>query len=233
MPATATDNLLVTKGLHKRYRMGSEELHVLRGVDANVGRGEWLCILGRSGSGKSTLLHLMGGLDTPDEGSVVFDGADLFAMGGGRRDRFRNAHVGFVFQFYHLLPELNVVENTLISAMVGRSMPKWASDRGELRERATELLGKLGLDHRLKHRPKELSGGERQRVAIARALINGPDALLADEPTGNLDRATGDTILDVLSELHANGQTIVMVTHDQRVADRADRVLELESGRLK
>jgi len=209
-------------------------MSVLRGVDISVKTGEWLCILGASGSGKSTLLHLLGGLDTPDQGDVLFREEDLFARSSAERDRFRNQHVGFVFQFYHLLPELNVVENTLITAMVGASLAGWSKQRVERRERAVALLNKLDLGERLKHRPNELSGGERQRVAIARALINSPDVLLADEPTGNLDRETGAKILDVLSDLHAEDkQTIVMVTHDQTVADRADRVLTLELGKLQ
>jgi lipoprotein-releasing system ATP-binding protein len=212
--------------------MGSEDLHVLRGVDVRVKRGQWLCILGASGSGKSTLLHLLGGLDTPSEGRVMFNDEDLFSYSAARRDRFRNAHVGFVFQFYHLLPELNVLENTIISAMVGRSMFGRLDARISMRKRGAELLESLGLSERLKHRPKQLSGGERQRVAIARALITEPDVLLADEPTGNLDRDTGQRILDLLAGLHKSGQTMVMVTHDSTVADRADRVLKLDRGRL-
>jgi lipoprotein-releasing system ATP-binding protein len=218
--------------LHKHYRMGREDLHVLRGVDIRVAGGEWLCILGASGSGKSTLLHLLGGLDTPDEGRVLFREQNLFDFGPARRDHFRNTHIGFVFQFYHLLPELDVLENVLVTAMVRRSALGWATHRSELLGRATSLLGDLGLSERLRHRPRELSGGERQRVAIARALINGPDVLLADEPTGNLDRDTGQTILDLLGRLHKRGQTIVMVTHDSMVADRADRTLKLDRGRL-
>ncbi|MBI1375849.1 MAG: ATP-binding cassette domain-containing protein [Phycisphaera sp.] len=231
---TTQDSILKATSLHKHYQMGREDLHVLRGVDISVRAGEWLCILGASGSGKSTLLHLLGGLDTPDRGDVLFNEQDLFSLSSAERDRFRNRHVGFVFQFYHLLPELNVVENTLISAMVGASLGAWTRRRGELRERAVALLDQLGLGERVRHRPNELSGGERQRVAIARALINQPDVLLADEPTGNLDRKTGATILDVLADLHRDhGQTIVMVTHDQSVADRADRVLTLELGKLQ
>jgi len=232
MTTTAPQPVLRGEALHKQYRMGRENLHVLRGVDVRVRGGEWLCILGASGSGKSTLLHLLGGLDTPDTGRVLFREQNLFDFGPARRDHFRNAHVGFVFQFYHLLPELNVLENVLVSAMVRRSAVKWAAQRGQITGQAVELLGKLGLGERLRHRPRELSGGERQRVAIARALVNGPDVLLADEPTGNLDRDTGQTILDLLSDLHRGGQTIVMVTHDTAVADRADRVLKLDRGKL-
>jgi lipoprotein-releasing system ATP-binding protein len=224
--------ILTAEGLHKTYRMGAENLHVLRGVDLAVQRGEWLAVLGASGSGKSTLLHLMGALDRPRKGNVFFEGTDIFALRGSRLDRYRNTHVGFVFQFYHLLPELNAVDNVLIAAMVGTSIPRWLSARAELRRRATDLLEELGLGHRLRHRPPKLSGGERQRVAIGRALINRPDILLADEPTGNLDTRTGGQILDLLGRIHAQGQTIVMVTHDSRVAERADRRVQLESGRV-
>ncbi len=213
------------EALHKHYHMGGEDLHVLRGVDLTVGRGEWLAVLGASGSGKSTLLHLIGGLDTPDEGNVYFDGQSVFELPLPKRDRFRNQHCGFVFQFYHLLPELNVLENTMLTGMIG-------TRPAALRERAAELLERVGLTERLKHKPKQLSGGERQRVAIARALINGPDLLLADEPTGNLDRKTGEHILDLFSELHAGGQTIIMVTHDAQIADRSNRELTLDGGRL-
>jgi len=224
--------LLEAAALHKTYRLGREQVHVLRGVDLKVHAGQWLAILGASGSGKSTLLHLLGGLDTPDKGAVRFRETDLQALGPAARDRFRNASVGFVFQFYHLLPELDVMENTLITAMVGTSTLRWATARRELHERARALLDQLGLGDRLRHRPSELSGGERQRVAIARALINQPEVVLADEPTGNLDRNTGRTILDLFGELHDRGQTIVMVTHDHDVAARADRRLHLETGKL-
>jgi lipoprotein-releasing system ATP-binding protein len=172
----------------------------------------------------------MGGLDTPDQGSVVFDGRDISDLSGVQRDHFRNHHVGFVFQFYHLLPELSALENVLIAAMIGRG---YLARRTELRGRAEQLLEQFGLHHRRKHRPMQLSGGERQRVAIARALVNRPRVLLADEPTGNLDGETGRNILQVLQDLHRAGQTLVMVTHDTAVAKRADRVLTLESGRLK
>ncbi len=227
-----TKNLLHATNLHKHYRLGSEDLHVLRGVDATVDAGEWLGGFGASGAGKSTLLHLMGGLDTPDQGRVLFQGRDLFEFSQAGRDRFRNRNVGFVFQFYHLLPELNVLENTVIASMINESVLTWPGASSTVKDRAAGVLDRLGLSERLKHRPSELSGGERQRVAIARALINEPVALLADEPTGNLDRRTGQRILDLFGELHAEGQTIVMVTHDRHVADRADRLMTLVNGRL-
>jgi len=230
---TPPNPIVSARRLHKHYRMGHEDLHVLRGVDLDVRPGEWLAILGASGSGKSTLLHLLGGLDSPSEGGVRFRDAQLFSLSTAKRDRFRNRHVGFVFQFYHLLPELNVMENTILTPMIGRGLWGWPAVNADVRQRAARLLQRLGLGERLKHRPRELSGGERQRVAIARALINQPDLLLADEPTGNLDRQTGDRILDLLAELHREGQTTVMVTHDAHVADRADRVVTLEAGQLQ
>jgi ABC-type lipoprotein export system ATPase subunit len=231
--AQSNEALLRAADLHKHYRMGDQDLHVLRGVDLSVKRGEWLAILGASGSGKSTLLHLLGGLDRPDTGSVHFNDTNVFDLGHAGVDYYRNRHVGFVFQFYHLLPELTALQNVTVAAMVGTSTLGWLSRGGEVRRRAAALLGDMGLDERLTHRPGKLSGGERQRVAIARALVNQPDVLLADEPTGNLDAVTGGQILDVLRGYHAQGQTIVMVTHDQRIADAADRQLVLELGRLK
>ncbi len=224
--------ILAATGLHKRYRMGTADLHVLRGVDIELHHGEMLAILGRSGSGKSTLLHLLGGLDQPDAGTVFFNQENLFQYSGGKLDRYRNRHVGFVFQFYHLLPELSALENVTIGAMLGSSVLGWPGRRKAVRARAQMLLERVGLKARMKHRPAKLSGGERQRVAIARALINEPDVLLADEPTGNLDADTGGAILELFHELHGEGQTMVMVTHDQKVADAADRVVTLVRGQL-
>jgi lipoprotein-releasing system ATP-binding protein len=232
MSDQANDTLLHIENLHKHYRMGSEDLHVLRGVDLSIRSGEWLGIFGASGSGKSTLLHLIGGLDTPDDGSVHFHDRNVFRQSAAARDRFRNRHVGFVFQFYHLLPELNVLENAMLAAMITTPLWRGIPTRSKVRHETIALLERLGLGERLRHRPNELSGGERQRVAIARALINQPDVLLADEPTGNLDRATGERIMDLLAELHRAGQTIAMVSHDPSVTERADRVLRIESGRL-
>ncbi|MEM9884048.1 MAG: ABC transporter ATP-binding protein [Planctomycetota bacterium] len=218
--------------MEKHYRVGTSDLHVLRGVDLSVARGEMLAVLGRSGSGKSTLLHLLGGLDRPDAGRVVFDGRDLASLGGGPLDGYRRRHVGFVFQFYHLLPELSALENVTVAAMLGRSVLAWPGQRKRVRERAEALLERVGLADRVRHRPSKLSGGERQRVAIARALINEPAVLLADEPTGNLDADTGRSVMELLHGLHAEGQTTVLVTHDERVADAADRRVELVAGRL-
>jgi len=231
--AMKSERLLSCQKLHKTYRMGGQSLEVLRGVDLSVKEGEWLAVLGASGSGKSTLLHLLGGLDRPNGGNVQFRGGEVFGRGSRAVDRYRNRDVGFVFQFYHLLPELSALENVLVASMVSRNFFGWLNDKNQLRARGLQILERLGLSQRLNHRPNKLSGGERQRVAIGRALINQPAVLLADEPTGNLDRDTGDQILDVFSEFHRAGQTIVMVTHDARVAARADRQLTLEAGRLR
>ncbi len=225
--------LIQTQGLHKHYFMGSEDLHVLRGVDLAVRSGEWVAILGASGSGKSTLLHLMGGLDRPDRGSVQFQERDVFSLSGYQIDRYRNRDVGFVFQFYHLLPELTALGNVTIASMIRHGVLAWLGVGGAVRKRAASLLDQFGMSERLKHRPSRLSGGERQRVAIARALVNEPAVLLADEPTGNLDASTGQQIIDVLHTLHGEGQTIVMVTHDEQIAAAADRRLVLEAGQLK
>ena len=225
--------ILIAKRLEKRYRMGGEVLEVLRGADLDICCGQWLAVIGASGSGKSTLLHLLGGLDRPDGGSVNFDGRDIFAYPSRIIDRYRNTQVGFVFQSYHLLPELSALENVLIAAMIGRPAARWPLVRSKVRRRAMDLLEGVGLVGRHRHRPAKLSGGERQRVAIARALINEPAVLLADEPTGNLDAHTGRQILDLLRKLHAAGQTIVMVTHDPVVAEAADWSLKLEGGQLK
>lgn len=224
---------LRTRNLHKYYKIGGQDLHVLRGVDMTVGRGEALAILGRSGSGKSTLLHLLGGLDRPNEGTVYFDGTDIFRLRGRKLDRYRSTHIGFVFQFYHLLPELSTLENVMIGGMISRSILRWPGARLDVRQHAIHLLEQVGLADRMKHRPGKLSGGERQRVAIARALINQPAVLLADEPTGNLDAETSAAIMKLFASLHDAGQTMVLVTHDQNIADTADRVLHLVNGRLQ
>ncbi len=235
-----SDPILAVSGLRKTYKLGRVPVPVLHGVDMTVKKGEWVAILGASGSGKSTLLHLCGGLDRPDRAKgdqpkpkIVFEGRDVAAMGKRDLDRYRSRNVGFVFQFYHLLPELTVIENVTVGAMIRLGRFGYMAHKGESEKRARALLESFGLGHRLKHRPAELSGGERQRVAIARALINDPDLLLADEPTGNLDRTTGGSILDVIAEQRARmGLTILMVTHDERIAERADRVVRLADGRV-
>ncbi len=225
--------ILKASAVRKSYRMGATRVEVLRGVDLTVREGEFVAIVGASGSGKSTLLHILGGLDRPDKGVVQFGGRDLNRMRARELNRYRNQMVGFVFQFYHLLDELNVLENIVLPAMVSRSVISWFLTRRAVMKRATELLEQLGLKERVRHKPYQLSGGERQRVAIGRALMNQPRLLLADEPTGNLDSVTGSGILKVFEDLNRTGQTIVMVTHDKRIADRAQRVIVLEDGRIR
>ncbi len=233
--APAPGSILSAVNVSKTYRMGQVEVPVLRGCGLSVARGEWLAVHGSSGSGKSTLLHLLGDLDRPDpgDGAVIFEGRALTSMPRSGRNRYRNRSIGFVFQFYHLLPELTVLENTFLPALVGLPRFRYYAQRGEMKARAATLLDSFGLSHRLRHRPRELSGGESQRVAIARALFNGPAILLADEPTGNLDEHTGREILDLLAREHEKGLTIVMVTHDQAIAERADRLVHLHDGRIR
>ena len=227
------DFILKAEGLRKSYRMGTAEVSVLNGVDLAVRSGEFVAIVGASGSGKSTLLHILGALDRPDRGVVRFDGRDLSRLSVGELNRFRNKMVGFVFQFYHLLDELSVLENVFLPAMVSKGVAGWLACRGKAKKRARELLVQLGLAERANHKPFQLSGGERQRVAIGRALMNEPRLLLADEPTGNLDSATGNDILNVFDELNRAGQTIVMVTHDERIAQMAGRIVTLTDGKIR
>jgi lipoprotein-releasing system ATP-binding protein len=226
--------ILAAEHVKKTYHLGRVRVPVLHDASISVAAGEWVAIVGSSGSGKSTLLHLLGGLDRADadSGPILFGGEDLRRFDAGRENRYRNRDVGFVFQFYHLLPELTVLENAMLPALVGLSRLRWMSERSALRKRTADLLAICGLSHRLGHRPAELSGGERQRVAIARALINEPKILLADEPTGNLDVHTGGGILDLLGQRHAEGLTVVMVTHDVSVAARAQRQVCIADGRV-
>jgi lipoprotein-releasing system ATP-binding protein len=228
--------VLAVRNLHKTYHLGHVNVPVLHGVSLSVRRGEFVAVLGASGSGKSTLLHLLGGLDRPDKdppGEIAFDGRPLTTFSARELDRYRNLDVGFVFQFYHLLPELTVVENVLLGAMIRYGFWRYLYRSGDVKAAAEELITKVGLGHRLRHRPAELSGGERQRVAIARALVNEPRLLLADEPTGNLDHVTGGKILDMLMEIRRERrQTMVVVTHDEETAKRADRIIHLMDGRV-
>ena len=230
---SSNEFILKAEGLHKSYRMGATEVKVLKGVNLSVKKGEFVAIIGASGSGKSTLLHILGALDKPSSGVVTFEKQDLSRFRAGRLNRFRNKMVGFVFQFYHLLDELSVLENVFLPAMTSKSIIGWFAYRKQAKNRAKELLAQLGLAERIKHKPYQLSGGERQRVAIARALMNEPKLLLADEPTGNLDSATGNGILEVLETLNRAGQTIVMVTHDERIAKRAGRTVTLVDGKIE
>lgn len=224
---------LRARGLWKTFKMGDSLVTVLKNADIEIQPGEFVAIEGRSGSGKSTLLHLLGALDSVDKGTIEYEGRDIAQMSGGERSRLRNAQFGFVFQFYHLLPELDVLQNAMLGPMIANSIFTAPSTRKQQREAAATLLEQLGLGHRLHHRPNQLSGGERQRVAIARALMNQPRVLFADEPTGNLDAETGQQIMGVLETLHREQkQTIVMVTHDRSLARTADRVLVLNNGAL-
>lgn len=222
-----SEPILSVRAATKTYTLGQRSLEVLRGVTLEVARGDFLALRGASGAGKSTLLHLLGGLDTPTAGSIEFDGRHLDRLSPRALAQFRNRQVGFVFQAYHLLPDLDALENVCLPARLAR-MPV-----GAAAERGRQLLTRVGLGHRLDHRPAELSGGEQQRVAIARALINQPPLLLADEPTGNLDSHTGAEIIDLLCHLQAeSGTTLVIATHDLKVANNAPRVLQLEDGQL-
>ena len=224
--------ILEAEKIYKSYPMGLAKVEVLKGVDLKVRRGEFVAIVGASGSGKSTLLHILGVLDRPDSGVVRFDGQDLSKFGSSQLNKFRNKKVGFVFQFYHLLDELTVLENVFLPVMAGVSVLGWLGRKGWAKKRAKELLEQLGIGQRAEHKPYQLSGGERQRVAIARALMNEPELLLADEPTGNLDSITGNGILEVFERLNKGGQTIVMVTHDERIAKRAGRIITLTDGKI-
>jgi ABC-type lipoprotein export system ATPase subunit len=226
------DFILKAEGVYKSYRMGAAKVRVLKGVDLAVKKGEFLAIVGASGSGKSTLLHILGALDRPDKGVVRFEGRNLSRAGEGELNRFRNKKVGFVFQFYHLLDELNVLENVFLPTMAGTGVVGWLGRRRPAKSRARELLKQLGLSERAKHKPYQLSGGERQRVAIGRALMNEPRLLLVDEPTGNLDSETGNGILEVFEKLNRGGETIVMVTHDEGIAQRAGRIITLADGKI-
>jgi len=231
--------ILSVRHVCKTYKLGRVKVPVLHGIDLDVQRGEWVTILGASGSGKSTLLHLLGGLDRPDKNdgeraSVSYGDVDLTKQSKRTLDRYRANDIGFVFQFYHLLPELSVLQNVTVGGMIKHGRLGYRSHRKDIVERASGLLDRFGLSHRLKHRPAELSGGERQRVAIARALINEPSLLLADEPTGNLDLKTGESILDAMIEHRKEaGLTMVMVTHDERIAQRSDRVIRLADGLIE
>jgi lipoprotein-releasing system ATP-binding protein len=224
---------LSARGLVKSYRIGGDDLEVLKGVDLDVREGEILAILGQSGSGKSTLLHVLGWLDRADAGTIEYEGRDRASLSAAERAGLRNRVIGFVFQAYHLLPELTALENVLLPAMIREGVLAWRGSRGAARARARDLLDRVGLAARAKHRAPQLSGGERQRVAIARALMNEPRFLFCDEPTGNLDGRTAADVRRVLWDLNAaTGQTVVVVTHDAALAADAHRVVHLVDGRI-
>ena len=213
--------------LNKVYKNGAEELHVLKDINLKIDNSEFVVIVGPSGAGKSTLLHLLAGLDTPTSGSVVFDKVDLYKIEDAQRAAIRNSQIGFVFQFYHLMPEFSVLENVLMPALI---RVKGQGLRVKVKERAEELLAIMGLSGRIKHKPNQLSGGEQQRVAIARALMNSPKLLICDEPTGNLDSKTGNEVMQALLDLNKNkGVTCIMVTHEEGLSRDADRVLDRKS----
>ncbi len=220
-----TAPLLEARALHKSYTLGRRTLEVLCGVNLAVARGEFVALRGASGSGKSTLLHLLGGLDVPNKGEVFFENRSLAGLDGSALAAWRNVRVGFIFQAYHLLPELDALENVCLPARMARTDAARAGARGR------ELLKRVGLGERMEHKAYELSGGEQQRVAIARALINSPGLVLADEPTGNLDSHTGEEIIELLCSLRAERETTLLIaTHDAKVAARAPRVVELVDG---
>lgn len=219
--------MLKTENLYKIYKDGKINLEVLKGINLEVGKGEVLCIIGPSGAGKSTLLHLLGGLDRPSRGRVYFEGVDLYRTSESQRVKIRNKRIGFVFQFYHLLPEFSALENVALPALIDKA------GYSQARKKAIGLLELVGLGERISHKPAQLSGGEQQRVAIARTLINSPDVIFCDEPTGNLDSERGSQITQLLRNLNREqGKTLVIVSHDERIASIANRIVHIRDGRL-
>lgn len=220
--------MLEAKNIHKVYNNGVREFRVLKGVDLSIEKGEFLAIVGPSGAGKSTLLHILGGLDNPTEGKVIFEQEDIYALGDCALSKVRNERIGFVFQFYHLLSEFTVLENVLMPGLIADSRQE-----ERLKEIALELLIQAGLSERLKFFPSELSGGEKQRVAIVRGLINKPGLLLCDEPTGNLDSKTGDEIISLIKRINLENQmSVVLVTHNIELTKAADKIYHLKDGIL-
>jgi putative ABC transport system ATP-binding protein len=222
------EQLITIRGLRKVYRMGDENVHALAGVDLDFRKGEFVAILGPSGSGKSTLMHILGFMDTPTEGSIVFEGQEVARLDADRRAWYRSNRVGFVFQSFNLLPRLTVLENVALPLLYRENSDPAANEAA-----AKIALERVGMSHRLDHRPSQLSGGERQRVAIARAIVGSPAIIFADEPTGNLDVKNVGRILDLLASLIREGITVVLVTHDLSVADHAHRVISMRSGQVQ
>jgi len=229
--AARCPRLLEAVDLRKSYRMGRQVLDAVAGISLQVHLGETLCVMGASGAGKSTLLNMLGGLDRPTGGRVIYKGRDIYRLPPRKRNEYRGFRIGFVFQSYHLLEELDVVENVMLPAM---SRPGFLGRAADCRTRAVDLLKRVGLGDRIGHRPTELSGGEQQRVALARALVQEPELVLADEPTGNLDSTTGTQVLNTLLELTAQrGHALIMVTHNEAIAQRFSRTLRLRDGRIQ
>ena len=229
-----TKPLISAEAITKSYFRGVHKVPVLQGAGLKAHRGDFISVIGQSGSGKSTLLHVMGLLDSPDVGEVMLDGNRIDNLSQKARDQLRNHVFGFIFQFYHLLPELSLLENVMSPLMIRHSIAGYWRHRKEIREAAMDIIDQVGLGHRIKHRPSELSGGEMQRGAIARALVGKPEILLADEPTGNLDSSTGTGIMDLLKSLNETQKlTIVMVTHDESIAAQAHRTVRLTEGRIQ
>jgi len=219
--------LLQAKNVYKSFVMGTQTIEVLNGIDLEICRGEMLAMIGASGAGKSTFLHIMGTLDQPTRGNILYDGQDVFKLSERELATFRNQRLGFVFQFHHLLPEFTALENTYLPALIQKQTKRQAI------EQATALLAEVGLAHRIHHKPGELSGGEQQRVAVARALIQSPDIVFADEPTGNLDTKTGETLFELLQALNQKRQTaFVIVTHNEHLSERVNRLIHLQDGKI-
>ncbi|MEZ6017356.1 MAG: ABC transporter ATP-binding protein [Planctomycetota bacterium] len=229
----AAATVLEARGIERSYKIGGRSLGILHGVELELRRGERLALMGSSGAGKTTLLNILGLLDRPNSGTVRIQGVSAWDLDHNERAALRNRSIGFVFQFYHLLAELDAVENVMLPAMIGLPRSEYRSRRKELRGHAREMLERFGLGDRLSHRPGEMSGGEQQRVAIARALILDPPILIADEPTGNLDSATGERVLELLlDEQGRRGTSLLLVTHDERLAHRCQRIVRMQDGRV-
>lgn len=226
--------ILMAKDIRKSFDIGDRQIGILHGAHLSLHVGERLCLMGASGAGKSTFLHILGLLERPTEGEVILEGTDAWTLNNIQRASLRNRSLGFVFQFYHLLPELNALENVVLPARISAAHKNPPYSLAEATERARESLVNFGLEHRMGHRPSQLSGGEQQRVAIARALLLDPPILIADEPTGNLDTATGGRVLDLLlKEQEDRGLSMILVTHDPRIADSCDRVMTIQDGQMQ
>ena len=222
--------MLQALNIHKTYSHADKALHVLRGIELKVNEGEFLTIIGPSGAGKSTLLHILGGLDKPSEGKVVFENQEIYSLGDKERANIRNSKIGFVFQFYHLLPEFTALENIILPSLIKADM----AGRNRLEEKGLSLLAQVGLRQRVSHKPYQLSGGEQQRIAIARSLINEPKIIFCDEPTGNLDSKNGSEIVEFLLKLNREkNQALVIVTHDEYIAKKSKRIIHIKDGQLQ